>query len=79
MLGIRIDQVIIEETLKLPTLISVQQTQSLFNHQKNYENIVSPWNCMLAQYILLVRANRHKILYRRFSAMMTRPPDWPSF
>ena len=39
---IRVDQVIIEETLKLPTLILVQQTESFFDRQKNYENIVSP-------------------------------------
>ena len=40
--GIRVDQVIIEKTLKLPKLILVQQTQYLPGHQKNYENIVSP-------------------------------------
>ena len=76
-IGIKVDQVLIKETLKLPTLISIQQTQSLFGHQKNYENIVSPWYGVLAQYTLLVPTNHCRAFYEHFFAMMTKLPDWP--
>ena len=70
----RVDQAIVEVIFKLPPPILDQQTQSLSDHFKNNHR---SWSSMLAQYTPLIRANHCRTFYERFSAMLTRPPDWP--
>ena len=71
--GNRVDQAINEEIPKLPSPILDQQNQSLPRCHK----ILKSGSSMPIQCTLLIRVNHRKILYERFSAMMTRPPDWP--
>ena len=71
--GNRVDQAINEEIPKLSPPILVQHKQSLLECHK----IFKFWSSLLAQCILLIQTNCHKILYEYFSAMMTWPPDWP--
>ena len=61
---------------KIFKLPSIQQKQS-FPGYYQIDNIFKSWSSMLVHCTLLIRVDCRRILYERFSAMITRPPDWP--
>ena len=71
-----VNQVIIEQISKPPSLISILQTQSLPDNYKNYDK-VRLWFNMLAPCTLLIRVkSKHcKAFHKYFSTIMTKPPD----
>ena len=75
--GIRVETSNDKTTLKSSPPLSAQHTQSFPHHQSSSNDIHKSWSSMFVLYTLGIRKNPHKKLYKKISAIMTRPPDWP--
>ena len=73
--GIRVETSKDNTTFESSPPLSAQYTQSFPQYRSNY--LHQSWFSMFALSTLGTRTNRHRTLYEKFSAMMTRPPDWP--
>ena len=74
--GIRVETSNDKTTFKSPPPLSAQHTQSFPQYRSNSNDLHQSWSSLFALSTLGIRNNQHRKLYEKFSAMMTRPPDW---